>query len=207
MKILCIGRNYAEHAKELNNEIPDQPVVFMKPPSALLLNDKPLYYPDFTKDLHYEAEIVLKISKNGRHVQPEFAADYYDQIAFGIDFTARDLQDQLKKKGQPWEIAKGFDGSGALSDFISIEKVDRAGIEFKLRKNNEVVQHGNTRNMLFSFEAIIVYVSKFFKLQMGDLIYTGTPAGVGAVQIGDKLEGFITLLDGKTEHVLTCDIR
>lgn len=207
MKIICIGRNYAEHAKELKNEIPDQPVVFMKPPSAMLVNDKPLYYPEFTQDLHYEAEIVLKISKNGRHVQPEFAPEYYDQIAFGLDFTARDLQDQLKKKGQPWEIAKGFDGSAALSGFIDIEKVNREGIEFKLRKNNEVVQHGNTNEMLFSFEDIIVYVSKFFKLQMGDLIYTGTPAGVGPVKIGDKLEGFITMKDGKTEHVLTCDIR
>lgn len=207
MKIICIGRNYAEHAKELKNEIPDQPVVFMKPPSAMLVNDKPLYYPEFTQDLHYEAEIVLKICKNGRHVQPEFAAEYYDQIAFGLDFTARDLQDQLKKKGQPWEIAKGFDGSAALSGFVDIDKVNRAGIDFKLRKNNEVVQHGNTNEMLFSFEDIIVYVSKFFKLQMGDLIYTGTPAGVGPLKIGDKLEGFITMKDGKTEHVLTCDIR
>lgn len=207
MKILCIGRNYAEHAKELKNEIPDKPVVFMKPASALLVNDKPLYYPDFTKDLHYEAEIVLKICRNGRHVQPEFASEYYDQIAFGLDFTARDLQDQLKKKGHPWEIAKGFDGSAALSDFVDIGKVNREGIEFKLRKNNEIVQQGNTNEMLFSFEDIIVYVSKFFKLQMGDLIYTGTPSGVGPVKIGDKLEGFITLQDGKTEHVLTCDIR
>ncbi len=207
MKIICIGRNYAEHAKELKNEIPDKPVVFMKPASSLLVNDKPLYYPEFTQDLHYEAEIVLKICKNGRHVQPEFAGEYYDQIAFGIDFTARDLQDQLKKKGHPWEIAKGFDGSAVLSDFIDIDKIDTEGIEFKLRKNNEVVQHGNTNEMLFSFEAIIVYVSKFFKLQMGDLIYTGTPSGVGPVVIGDKLEGFITMKDGKTEHVLTCDIR
>lgn len=207
MKIICIGRNYAEHAKELKNEIPDKPVVFMKPASALLVNDKPLYYPEFTQDLHYEAEIVLKICKNGRHVQPEFAAEYYDQIAFGIDFTARDLQDQLKKKGHPWELAKGFDGSAALSDFIDVDKINTEGIEFKLRKNNEVVQHGNTNEMMFSFTDIIVYVSKFFKLQMGDLIYTGTPAGVGPVQIGDKLEGFITMKDGKTEHVLTCDIR
>lgn len=207
MKIICIGRNYAEHAKELKNEVPDKPVVFMKPASSLLVNNKPLYYPDFTQDLHYEAEIVLKICKNGRHVQPEFASEYYDQIAFGIDFTARDLQDQLKKKGQPWEIAKGFDGSAALSDFIDIDKLNLENIEFKLRKNNEVVQHGNTADMLFSFETIIVYVSKFFKLQMGDLIYTGTPSGVGPVKIGDKLEGFIVLKDGKTEHVLTCDIR
>lgn len=207
MKIICIGRNYAEHAKELKNEVPDKPVVFMKPPSALLVNDKPFYYPDFSNDIHYEAEIVLKICKNGRHVQPEFAADYYDQIAFGIDFTARDLQEECKKKGHPWEIAKGFDGSAVISDFIPVEKINRAGVEFKLRKNNELVQQGNTADMLFSFEAIIVYVSKFFKLQMGDLIYTGTPAGVGPVKIGDKLEGFVTFNDGKTEHVLTCDIR
>lgn len=207
MKIICIGRNYAEHAKELKNEVPDKPVVFMKPPSALLIGDKPLYYPEFTNDLHYEAEIVLKISKNGRHVQPEFASEYYDQIAFGLDFTARDLQDQLKKKGHPWEIAKGFDGSAALSDFIPMEQVNPAGIEFKLLKNKEVVQHGNTADMLFSFETIIVYVSQFFKLQMGDLIYTGTPAGVGPVKIGDKLEGFITLKNGKEEQLLTCDIR
>ncbi len=207
MKIICIGRNYAEHAKELQNEILENPVVFMKPASSLLINNKPFYYPDFSKDIHYEAEIVLKISKNGRHVQPEFAADYYEQVAFGIDFTARDLQAECKKKGLPWEIAKAFDGSAVLSEFIPIEKLNRSSIEFKLRKNNELVQHGNTTDMMFSFEAIIVYVSKFFKLQMGDLIYTGTPAGVGPVQIGDKLEGFITLLDGKTEHLLTCDIR
>lgn len=207
MKIICIGRNYAEHAKELKNAVPDEPIVFMKPPSALLINDKPFYYPDFSKDIHYEAEIVLKICKNGRHVQPEFAPDYYDHIALGIDFTARDLQTKCKEKGQPWEIAKGFDGSAVLSDFMPIEKINRDAIEFKLRKNNQVVQHGNTKDMLFSFVEIIVYVSKFFKLQIGDLIYTGTPVGVGPVQIGDKLEGFIITKDGKSEQMLTCDIR
>ncbi len=207
MKIICIGRNYTEHAKELNNEVPEQPVVFMKPPSALLINNKPFYYPDFSQDIHFELEIVLRICKNGRHVQPEFAPDYYDQVALGIDFTARDLQAECKKKGLPWEIAKGFDGSAVLSDFVPLGKLNRNAIEFKLRKNNELVQHGNTADMLFSFEDIIVYVSKFFKLQMGDLIYTGTPAGVGPVQIGDKLEGFLTFADGKTEHLLTCDIR
>lgn len=207
MKIICIGRNYAEHAKELNNPVPERPVVFMKPPSALLVNDKPFYYPDFTHDLHYEAEVVLRIGKNGRHVQPEFADTYYDRIAFGIDFTARDLQEECKKKGQPWEIAKGFDGSAVLSAFFPMEEVHRReGVEFKLRKNGELVQHGHTRDMLFSFNDIIVYVSKFFKLQVGDYIYTGTPAGVGPVQIGDKLEGFLQL-GGRFEHVLTCDIR
>lgn len=207
MKIICIGRNYVEHAKELNNPVPERPVVFMKPPSALLVNDKPFYYPDFTKDLHYEAEVVLRICKNGRHVQPEFASEYYDQIAFGIDFTARDLQDDLKKKGHPWEIAKGFDGSAVISSFFPLEDAQREkGVEFKLRKNGEVVQQGNTSDTLFSFDSIIVHVSKFFKLQVGDYIYTGTPAGVGPVQIGDKLEGFLLLQD-RFEHVLTCDVR
>lgn len=191
MKIICIGRNYAEHAKELNNPVPSRPVVFMKPPSALLVNNKPLYYPEFTKDLHYEVEVVLKVAKNGRHVQPEFAAGYYKEVSLGIDFTARDLQQECKDKGQPWEIAKGFDGSAVLGKFISIDKLNRQAIEFELRKNGETVQHGNTKDMLFSFDDIIVYTSRFFKLQMGDLIYTGTPAGVGPVQIGDKLEGFI----------------
>lgn len=207
MKIICIGRNYAEHAKELNNAVPEDPVVFMKPPSALLVADKPLYYPEFTKDLHYEGEIVLKIGKNGRHVEPQFAREYYQEIAFGIDFTARDLQQQCKTKGLPWEIAKGFDGSGALSNFVPLAEVaDPANVEFALDKNGERVQHGFTADMLFSFDAIIVYVSKFFKLQMGDLIYTGTPPGVGPVQIGDKLEGFIRLKTGWTSF-LTCEIK
>ncbi len=202
MKIICIGRNYAEHAKELNNPVPKKPVVFMKPASALLVNDKPFYYPEFTKDLHYEAEIVLKVCRNGRHVQPEFASKYYEEIAVGIDFTARDLQRQCKEKGHPWEIAKGFDNSAVLGRFISIKNLDPAAIKFSLLKNDEVVQIGNTRDMIFSFEDIIVYVSKFFKLQQGDLIYTGTPAGVGPVQIGDKLEGFI-----ENQHLLSCEVK
>ncbi len=202
MKIICIGRNYAEHAKELNNPVPKKPVVFMKPASALLVNDKPFYYPEFTKDLHYEAEIVLKVCRNGRHVQPEFASKYYEEIAVGIDFTARDLQRQCKEKGHPWEIAKGFDNSAVLGRFISIKNLDPAAIKFSLLKNDEVVQNGNTRDMIFSFEDIIVYVSKFFKLQQGDLIYTGTPAGVGPVQIGDKLEGFI-----ENQHLLSCEVK
>jgi len=207
MKIICIGRNYAEHAKELKNEVPDEPVVFMKPPSALLVNNKPFYYPEFSNDIHYEAEIVLKICKNGRHVQPEFADDYYDQIGLGIDFTARDLQAKCKEKGHPWEIAKGFDGSAVLGDFIPVEQVDRQAIEFELRKNGDVMQHGNTKDMLFSFADIIVYLSKFFRLQIGDYIYTGTPAGVGPIQIGDKLEGVIFSKDGKPLPMLACDIR
>ncbi len=207
MKIICIGRNYAEHAKELNNPVPEQPVVFMKPATALLVNDKPFFYPEFTHDLHYEGEIVLKIAKNGRHVQPEFAAGYVQEIAFGIDFTARDLQQACKAKGQPWEIAKAFDNSAPLGPFVSIEEVDDPGaIEFELHKNGEVVQQGNTRDLLFSFEEIIVYVSRFFKLQMGDLIFTGTPAGVGPVQVGDELEGFIRLKKGMTS-MLRCPVR
>lgn len=206
MKIICIGRNYVDHAKELNNPVPDRPVVFMKPPSALLVNDKPLYYPDFTRDLHYEVELVLKICKNGRHVQPEFAEDYFQEVALGIDFTARDLQNDLKSKGQPWELAKGFDGSAALSGFVPLEKLNRHSIGFSLRKNGEVVQKGNSRDMIFSFADIIVFVSQFIKLQMGDLIFTGTPAGVGPVKIGDQLQGS---LEGKDQvfDLLSCAIR
>lgn len=207
MKIICIGRNYEEHARELNNPVPERPVVFMKPPSALLVNDKPFYYPAFTQDLHHEGEIVLRIAKNGRHVQPEFASEYYDAVAIGIDFTARDLQAELKKKGQPWELAKGFDGSAVLSDFIPLSDLpDPGAIEFQLHKNGQAVQHGNTRDMIFTFEDIIVFVSQYFKLQMGDMIYTGTPAGVGPVQIGDKLEGYIVTTQG-SRHLLTCDIK
>lgn len=206
MKIICIGRNYAEHAKELNNPVPSKPVVFMKPSSALLVNNKPFYYPEFTQDLHHEVEVVLKICKNGRHVQPEFASAYYDQVALGIDFTARDLQQECKEKGQPWEIAKGFDGSAVLSPFLDIDQVNRSAIEFYLEKNGEKVQHGNTKDMIFSFDEIIVYVSRFFKLQVGDLIYTGTPAGVGPVKIGDQLKGFLhTRTDIK--DMFSCDIK
>lgn len=206
MKIICIGRNYAEHAKELNNAVPEDPIVFLKPPSALLINNKPLYYPEFTRDIHYELEVVLKIGKNGRYVQPEFASEYFQQISLGIDFTARDLQAKCKKNGHPWEIAKGFDGSAALGPFISLDKVEGESIGFKLQKNGETVQDGNTRDMIFSFEDIIVYVSKFFKLQMGDLIFTGTPAGVGPVAIGDKLEGSLLTKSG-WQTLLECDIK
>lgn len=207
MKIICIGRNYAAHAKELNNPIPAQPVVFMKPASALLINRKPFYFPEFTKDLHYEAEIVLKIGKNGRHVQPEFALDYIQEIGLGIDFTARDLQSELKAKGQPWELAKGFDGSAVIGEFLSLDTLPGlSNIEFYLEKNGERVQHGFSKDMLFSFQDIICFVSQYFKLQMGDYIYTGTPAGVGPVVVGDKLRGFLMTKDGAKE-VLACDIR
>ena len=207
MKIICIGRNYAEHARELNNPVPERPVVFMKPPSALLVGGKPFYIPEFTNDVHHEIELVLKIAKNGRHVQPEFARDYYEEVALGIDFTARDLQAELKQKGHPWEIAKGFDGSAVLSEFIpKTELPDAQSIRFQLEKNGETVQSGNTLDLLFSFEAIICHVSKYFKLQMGDLIYTGTPAGVGPVQIGDRLVGTIETKSG-SNALLHCEVR
>ena len=208
MKIICIGRNYADHAKELSNPVPGKPIVFMKPPSALLVNEKPFYYPDFTKDLHYELEVVLKISKNGRHVQPEFATGYYQEVSLGIDFTARDVQDELKKKGHPWELAKGFDHSAVLGDWVDLDDVQQNGnIEFRLEKNGETVQHGNTRDLIFSFDYLIVYISQYFKLQMGDLIFTGTPAGVGPAQIGDHLEGFIHKNDGTVERLLSCEVK
>ena len=206
MKIICIGRNYADHAKELNNAVPTKPLVFMKPPSALLVNSKPFYHPDFSDNIHYELEIVLKIVRNGRHVQPEFASKYYEQIGLGIDFTARDLQADLKKKGHPWEIAKGFDNSAVLGEFVSVELVDLDNIEFYLTKNGEKVQHGFTKDLIFPFDILICYISKFFKLQVGDLIYTGTPAGVGQVAIGDQLKGVLVTKEGKKE-LLSCEVK
>jgi len=207
MKIICIGRNYAEHARELNNPVPGKPVVFMKPSTALLVNNKPFFYPGFSGEIHHEIEVVLKICRNGRHVQPEFAAQYYDQVALGIDFTARDLQDECKKKGHPWEIAKAFDDSAVLSPFVPLDEVDPKGIRFELRKNGATVQQGNTAHMLFPFEDIIVYISQFFRLHAGDLIYTGTPSGVGPVQIGDLLEGVLFLRNGKQKLMFSCEIR
>ena len=202
MKIFCIGRNYAEHAKELNNAVPTEPLIFMKPPTALLLEGKPFFYPEFTQNLHYELEIVLRICKNGKHIQAEFADRYYDKIALGIDFTARDLQDKLKAKGQPWEIAKGFDHSAVLSDFEPLSNFDKKDIKFQLLKNGETVQDGTSQDLIFDFETLICYISKFYTLQQGDYIFTGTPAGVGPVKIGDKLEG---ILAGKT--ILNCEIK
>jgi 2-keto-4-pentenoate hydratase/2-oxohepta-3-ene-1,7-dioic acid hydratase in catechol pathway len=207
MKIICIGRNYADHAKELGNKVPTKPLVFMKPGSALLVNNKPFYYPEFTKDLHYELELVLKISKNGRHIQPEFAKDYYQEISLGIDFTARDLQRQCKEKGHPWEIAKAFDHSAVIGKFVNIKSATADGhFEFYLNKNGEKVQHGFTKDLIFPFDDLIVYVSKFFKLQKGDYIYTGTPAGVGPVTIGDELEG-VLVTPGGEKTLLNCAVK
>lgn len=209
MKIICIGRNYADHAKELNNPIPKEPLVFMKPSSALLVNNKPLYYPEFTKDLHYELEVVLKIDRNGKHIEPQFASKYYSKVALGIDFTARDIQAKCKEKGHPWEKAKAFDGSAGISKFVPIEQVmGKEGIEFFLTKNDEEVQRGHTRDLLFSFDRLIVEVSKYFKLHQGDYLFTGTPAGVGPVAIGDKLTGY--LLDQTTQEplpMINCSIK
>ena len=188
MKIICIGRNYIDHAKELNNPVPKEPLIFLKPDSAQLLPGKPFFYPNFSKDIHYEGELVLKVGRNGRHIEPKFAHKYYSEITVGIDFTARDLQKKFKEKGWPWELAKGFDGSAAIGRFIPLPK---APIVYSLRKNGAQVQLGNTDDMIFQFDQIIAYVSKFFTLKMGDLIFTGTPAGVGPVATGDRYEGFI----------------
>jgi len=192
MKIFCIGRNYIDHAKELNNPVPSEPLIFMKPSTALLVNNKPFYHPDYSNNIHYEGEIVLRVCKNGRSVQPEFASRYYDAVAFGIDFTARDLQDKLKAKGQPWEIAKGFDRSAPISKFISLADLKNPkAIEFQLKKNGEVVQDGNTKDLIFSFDTIICHISRYFTLQTNDYIFTGTPAGVGPIAVGDVLDGFV----------------
>ena len=204
MKIICIGRNYVAHAAELGNEVPDSPMVFMKPHSALLIDNKPLYYPDFTNDLNYEGELVLKICKNGRHIQPEFAHTYFDKIGFGIDFTARDLQQKCKDKGHPWEIAKAWDHSAAISkEFLDVSSLpDISSIKFEMKLNDKVVQSGDSALMIYNFSTIISYVSKFFKLQLGDYIFTGTPAGVGPVKKGDILKGSI---EGK--ELLRCEIK
>lgn len=209
MKIICIGRNYEEHARELDNPVPEKPVVFMKPSTALLVNDKPFYFPDFTKDLHHECEVVLKICKNGKSVEPSFASTYFVEMTLGIDFTARDLQSELKKKGQPWELAKAFDDSAVVGRFLPIDHVRQpdGSIEFLLRKNGQEVQHGNTKDLIFPFHELISFVSRFFTLQQGDLIFTGTPAGVGPVTIGDVLEGFVVLPDGRQEKLLHCEVK
>lgn len=192
MKIICIGRNYREHAKEMNSPVPDKPVFFFKPDCCLLTNNKPFFYPEFTKNLHYELEIVLKLNRLGRNIAPQFAHRYYNEIGLGVDFTARDLQEECKAKGLPWEIAKAFDASAPISHFIPKVEIPNLGaIDFKLEKNGEVVQHGNSSDLIFSFDTLISYVSQFVTLKIGDLIYTGTPAGVGPVQIGDRLKAYL----------------
>ena len=192
MKIICVGRNYADHAKELGNDIPDEPVIFMKPKSALLQSHTPFYYPEFTNELHYECELVLRVCKNGKYIQERHAGNYYNGITTGIDFTARDIQDELKKKGLPWEKAKAFDNSAAIGKFIDITPdLNKKSINFCLYKNKELVQQGNSGKMIFNFDSIIEHISNYFSLNIGDLIFTGTPAGVGECVVGDELEGFI----------------
>lgn len=190
MKIFCIGRNYADHAKEMKAEVPTSPVFFMKPDTALLKDNEAFYYPEFTNDLHYECELVVRIDKVGKNISEKFAHKYYSKLSLGIDFTARDLQLKCKEKGLPWEIAKAFENSAPLSStWVDKNELSLDNISFQLTKNNEVVQIGNTNDMLFSIDQIIAYLSKFMTLKTGDLIYTGTPAGVGPVQIGDRLIG------------------
>ncbi|PID94538.1 MAG: 2-hydroxyhepta-2,4-diene-1,7-dioate isomerase [Bacteroidetes bacterium] len=192
MKIICIGRNYALHNEEMKNPKGEKPIFFLKPETSLLLRNRPFYYPDYSRNIHHEAELVIRIGKNGKHIRKEFAKSYYTEIALGLDLTARDLQAECKKKGLPWEIAKGFDASAPLSDFIPLSSLpNRENISFSLLKNGQVVQQGASKEMIFSFEEIIVHVSRYITLKMGDLIFTGTPAGVGPIAIGDRYEGYI----------------
>ena len=203
MKILAIGRNYAAHIAELNNERPAEPVVFMKPDTALLEKDAPFYYPDFSTDIHFEVELLLKISRTGKYIQEKFAHKYYEQVGIGIDFTARDLQQKAKEKGLPWLLAKGFNGSAPVSGFQPKEDFGNLqDLNFSLKVDDAVRQKGNTRLMLFSFDEIVAYLSRFFTLKRGDIIFTGTPSGVGAIQPGNVLTAYI-----EDQKLLTCEIK
>lgn len=203
MKIICIGRNYADHASELGNAIPDEPIIFMKPKSALLQAHTPFYYPEFTNELHYEAELVLRVCKNGKYIQERHAGNYYNAVTVGIDFTARDIQDECKKNGLPWEKAKAFDNSAAVGKFIDITPdINKKNINFSLNKNNEPVQQGNSGKMLFSFDSLVAHISNYFSLNIGDLIFTGTPAGVGECVVGDELEAYF-----EGSSVLKVDVK
>jgi 2-keto-4-pentenoate hydratase/2-oxohepta-3-ene-1,7-dioic acid hydratase in catechol pathway len=203
MKIICIGRNYAEHAKELGNDIPDEPVIFMKPKSALLQSYTTFYYPEFSNELNYECELVLRVCKNGKYIQERHAANYYNGITVGIDFTARDIQDDLKKKGLPWEKAKAFDNSAAVGKFIDITPaLNRKNINFTFYKNKELMQTGNSGNMIFSIDSLISHISNYFSLNIGDIIFTGTPAGVGECVVGDVLEAFL-----EKDNLLSVEVK
>lgn len=192
MKIICVGHNYIEHNKELNSANPSEPIIFMKPDSALLKNNKPFYIPDFTNELHYETELVVKINRLGKNIAQRFAHRYYSEVGLGVDFTARDIQRQYRKEGKPWEISKAFDNSAVIGNFLPVETLGNVqNIMFRLEKNGETVQQGNSGDMIFSVDELIAYISKFFTLKIGDLIFTGTPVGVGTVDINDRLEGFI----------------
>ncbi|WP_100612063.1 fumarylacetoacetate hydrolase family protein [Confluentibacter lentus] len=192
MKIICIGRNYAEHIKELENEKPTDPVIFLKPDTAILVKKQPFFIPDFSNDVHYEVEVLVKIDRIGKHIDKKFAHKYYNEIGLGIDFTARDVQAKLKEKSLPWEKAKSFDGAAVIGDWIPIKDIkDVNAIEFSLKKNENIVQIGNTSLMLWKIDELIEYISKYFTLKIGDIIFTGTPAGVGKVEANDKLIGFL----------------
>ena len=203
MKVIAIGRNYAEHAKELNNPVPTVPVIFLKPDTAVLKDNKPFYHPEFSNDIHHEIEVVLKISKEGKHISEKFAAGYYEEIGLGVDFTARDIQQRHKEKGLPWELAKAFDNSAPVSRFIHKSGIKNIyDLNFRLDVNGNTVQSGNTSNLLFSFEYIIAFVSQYFTLKKGDLIFTGTPQGVGKIAAGDRLAGYL-----EDNKLLDFDIR
>ncbi|MFW5978722.1 MAG: fumarylacetoacetate hydrolase family protein, partial [Bacteroidia bacterium] len=188
MKIICIGRNYAEHASELGNAVPEKPIFFFKPDTSIIRKNRPFFYPDFSDEIHYETEIVLKINRLGKNIQKKYASRYFDELTVGIDFTARDLQREAKEKGHPWEIAKAFEGSAPIGKFVNIKKFqDIYNLDFQLKVNDQIAQQGNTKDLIFSFDHLISYVSKFITLKIGDLLFTGTPAGVGPVAIGDRL--------------------
>ena len=192
MKIICIGRNYAEHAREMKSPLPEKPIFFLKPDTSLVLNNKPFFYPDFSREIHHEVEMVLRINRLGRNIDQKFAHRYFDEVGVGIDFTARDLQDQCKEKGLPWEISKAFDNSAPLGGFIPKNEIaDMSDISVRLDINGKTLQKGRSKDMIFSFDRLISYVSQFITLKIGDLIFTGTPAGVGPVRIGDRLQAFL----------------
>jgi len=192
MKIIAIGRNYTDHAKELNNPVPKEPIFFLMPDTALLRNNQPFFYPDFSTDIHFEVEIVVKFDRLGKNIAQKFASRYYKEIGIGIDFTARDLQQKCKEKGLPWEISKSFDGAAPISKFVSLDQFDNINnINFRLEINGQVVQQANTSEMIFKVDELISHVSKYMMIKIGDLLYTGTPAGVGPVEIGDRLTAYI----------------
>ncbi len=203
MKIFCVGRNYAEHAKELGNEVSDEPIIFIKPKSALLQSHTPFYYPEFTNELNYECELVIRISKNGKYIQEKHACNYYNGVTVGIDFTARDIQNKLKEKGLPWEKAKAFDNSAAVGKFIDITpQLNKKNINFSFKLNKEVVQKGVSSDMIFGFDNLVAHISTYFSINIGDLIFTGTPPGVGECVVGDDLEAFI-----ETQSLLKLQIK
>lgn len=203
MKIICIGRNYSEHIKELSNAVPEEPIIFFKPDTALVKNNAPFYYPEISKDIHYEAELLVKISREGKNIEEKFSHKYYEEIGVGIDFTARDLQKKAQEKGLPWALAKGFNDSAPVSNFVSKSKFpDINNINFSLTLNGEQKQQGNSSMMIHKIDAIVSYISRFVTLKNGDIIFTGTPSGVGPVKIGDKLEVFL-----EKERMLECEIK